>query len=349
MPAAASDAAATPASSWEDKVRVKRTQLAKATKALTDIVQKRSANANPLFGNNSEMLVVCFSLSRIPDAKKLKPKIIDLPHPLYDENSDVCIFVKDPQKKYKEIFAANPVPGVGDVKVMGVNKLRKNHHTFDAKRTLADAYDLFLCDRRVMDMMHGLLGKTFYEKKKKAPIPIKINVEDPTTGVLKAVRGTTLRVPEGPSIGVRIGRCALGVDALVENALVVIKAVGSHFGSSNPLQSISIKATDTLALPIWRRADAAAALQKERKADLPGNLSSDASETGSSHAISASELSASELSAMSASEASAADESDSDEPVAREELPLVKGLAQKRKAVARGAAAKAGSAKRVKR
>merc|ERR1719213_39952 len=103
--------------------------------ALTEIIAKRSANENRLFDASSESMQCVFSLSRVPDKARQKPVLIPLPHPMYDQNSDVCIFVKDPQKKYKELFATKPVEGLGTVKVISVLKLKKNYRTFDDKKT----------------------------------------------------------------------------------------------------------------------------------------------------------------------------------------------------------------------
>jgi len=85
-------------------VRVKRAQLQKVVRASLQLVAKRSANANPLFGDNVEMVTALFTLSRIPDKRKVKPVLIPLPHPLFGEKSEVCIFCKDPQARFKELL-----------------------------------------------------------------------------------------------------------------------------------------------------------------------------------------------------------------------------------------------------
>jgi len=321
------------------KVKVNKKQLSKAIKALTEVVAKRSANANPLFGSNTETIQVQITLSRIPEkahTRMSKPVLIPIPHPLYNDSSDVCLIVKDPQKRYKELLSEHPVSGVGSVKVIGVTKLKKNYRTLDAKRTLADAYDLFLCDKRVIEMMPTVLGTVFYQKKNKAPIPVKLDPKDPPKRILEAVRATTLRVPGSNTLGVRIGRCGMELEDLLANAVEVIKAVTRHFSPQNPLQSISVQATDTMALPVWRREQPADPVNLKVRA--AGASSSEASDTGSSFAPSDTEKSASVAASdteKSASVASEASDDDSDEeddkPATREELPLVRGLQKKRK------------------
>lgn len=328
------------------KVKVPKAQLQKALKALTEISKKRRADGNDLLGH-SETVNLLFSLSRTPEKATQKPLLIPLPHPMYDKNSDVCIFVKDPQKKYKELFESKPVEGVGTIKVISVSKLKKNYRQADDKRTLADAYDLFLCDGKIMENMPTLLGAIFYQKrKKKIPIPIRLGVQDPSKSILEAARATTLKVPEGPSIGVGIGRGAMEADELVENAKAVIAAVTGYFAKrNNPVLTINVQATDTMALPVWRRADAADVISLRKHGD--SGDSSAASETGSSYAHSDTDRSAlssmSEASAMSEasgaeqSGVSEASESDDDVPEKKpaatkmENSPLVNGLKKKRK------------------
>ena len=57
--------------------------------------------------------------------------------------------------------------------VIGVSKLRKEYSVFEQRRQLAESYDLFLADERVLPSLPRLLGKTFFQKKKQ-PIPIRL-------------------------------------------------------------------------------------------------------------------------------------------------------------------------------
>jgi len=82
----------------DDKVKVKKVQLEKAIRALVQLNNKRTANENPLFAGNAETMNVIFNLSKIPEKRKMKPMLIELPHPMFDDKSEVCFFSKDPQK-----------------------------------------------------------------------------------------------------------------------------------------------------------------------------------------------------------------------------------------------------------
>jgi ribosome biogenesis protein UTP30 len=319
-------------------VRVKRAQLQKVVRASLQLVAKRSANANPLFGENVETVTALFTLSRIPDKRKVKPVLIPLPHPLFGDKSEVCIFSKDPQARFKELLLQeHKVPGI--TKVIGMEKLRKHYRTFDSKRSLADAFDLFLCDSDIVEMMPQALGATFYRKKNKPPIPVKINPKDPKPAIEKALGSTTLRVPLGPCVGVKIGRCSMSEEQLVENAATVIKHVARHF-VGNPLQSINLQATAAPALPVWRRDPTPGEpLDLKKYASEAG--SSVGSDTGVSATPTDTDAITSDLgdalSELDTWSDAVADGSDAevgiiaDEPAAKKQLPLVQGLAGKKR------------------
>jgi len=259
------------------------------------------------------------------------------------------------------------VPGI--TKVIGLEKLKKNYGTAEAKRALADSFDLFLCDAGVVEMMPKILGTIFYDKKLKRPIPVRMKLNDPAPNLKRAIHGTTLRIPSGPTLGVRIGRCSMDEKHLLENAAAVIGFVSKHF-TTNPVQNISVQATDSPALPVWRRALAGEMLDlKKHHSDTNSSSASDtgtgaASETEETASAHGSELPsdvgdtfsarASEIDSAggSTSELETASELDSEAGdvtegnILPEHLPLLKGLKGKRKKkfAAQAAATKAKAA-----
>lgn len=335
----------------EAKVKVKKKQLQKAVKALVQLNAKRTANANPLFGGNSETIQLIFTLSEIPDKRRIKPMLIKLPHPMYDDKSEVCFLAKDPQKQFKELLLrTHPVPGI--TKVIGLDKLKRNYKTAESKRALADAFDLFLVDSRIVEMMPKVLGPIFYTKKLKRPIPVRLKLQDPVPNLQNAINSTTLRVPTGPCVGVKFGRCSMGEDELVANAGAVISFVSKYL-AANPVQTISVQATDSPALPVYRRAPPPGELVDLKKYYSDANSSS-ASDTGVSGASDTESVQGSELPSDAGetlstrdtvsdvdtmSELETTSELDSEagdvDPslVTKEQLPLVQGLkGKKRKA-----------------
>jgi ribosome biogenesis protein UTP30 len=335
-----------------DKLKVKRVQLEKAIRALVQLNSKRSANANPLFGANSETMQVMFTLGSVPTKRTMKPMLIELPHPMFGEKSEVCFFAKDPQKMYKEmLIRKHPIPGL--TKVIGLDKLKRNYKTGEAKRALADAFDLFLCDSRIVEMMPKILGAIFYEKKMKRPIPVRLKHDNPGPNLQRAINGTTMRIPTGPCLGVKFGRCSMDEQELVANAAAVVSFVSKHLAGKIPLAAVAIQATDSPALPVWRRAPppGEAFDLKKHHSDAASSSASDtgtgaASETEDATSVQGSELPSdvgetfgtrasdiSETGGESLSEMETASELDSelDANVLPEHLPLLKGLKGKRK------------------
>jgi len=207
--------------------------------------------------------------------------MIPLPNPMYDEKSEVCFLCKDPQKKWKEmLLQTHPVPGI--TKVIGLDKLKRNYKNLEAKRALADSFDLFLCDRNIAEMMPKILGKTFYQKKNKIPVPVKM-LQDPKPMLEKAIKGTPMRIPSGPCIGIKFGFCGMTEEQLVANAIAVIRGVVANV-VDNPIQSITVQATDAPALPVWRRPSPPGGPVDLKKYHSDASSSSAASDTGVSGA-----------------------------------------------------------------
>ncbi|CAE8595887.1 unnamed protein product [Polarella glacialis] len=336
-----------------DDVRVKKAMLQKAVKALVQVIAKKSANANPLFDSSSETMTLQLTLTKIPERRVDRPVIIRLPHPMYDAKSEVCFICKDPQKKYKELLLTkHPVPGL--TKVIGVTKLKKNYKEPKDKRALCDSFDLFLCDKRVVEMMPKVLGVVFYKKKLKPPIPVHIKegLEDPKLEIEKAISGTCFRLPSGPCVGVKFGRCSMPEEHLAANAAAVIATSIKLLNRSGILlQSISVQATGCPALPVWRRpappgskldlkkyrADAASSAASDTGAsgisdsEITGSdITSDAGETLSTRDTVSEVDTASDI-GTAGETLSEMDSEDDDVSMAKEDLPLLQGLKSKKR------------------
>jgi len=100
--------------------------------------------------------------------------MIKLDHPFTTgtSNTRFCLFVKDPQRAFKDQIQDLDLPQIA--KVIGVDKLRRKYKQFKDRKTLAKQYDGFLADIRVYKMLPECLGKEFYDKKK-FPCPIKLH------------------------------------------------------------------------------------------------------------------------------------------------------------------------------
>jgi len=222
-------------------------QVTKAVVALLKHLDNAKKQKNELIDEEDTILLI-FSLFKIPDQRTVKPIPIPIPNSLHNENLELCIFTKDPQKEYKEKFAQL---GIKSSKVIGLSKLRKNFKPYEAKRQLCSSYDLFLADDRIIPSLPKALGTSFF-KRKKQPIPIDLkgNIRKE---IEKATKSTYLFL-NGPCSAVKIGKSHLTRDQVVQNILecteLIVKKIPKKW---NNIQSIHIKSTDSISLPIYNK------------------------------------------------------------------------------------------------
>lgn len=86
------------------------------------------------------------------------------------KESPVTLFVKDPQRTYKDLLEELKIGFVS--RVVGLDKLRTKHKTFEAKRELLREADLFLVDDRVMVEVGKSIGKMWRDAKKYVSLPV---------------------------------------------------------------------------------------------------------------------------------------------------------------------------------
>lgn len=237
---------------------VDREQVDKAVRALLKwLKQQQKEKAKTELIEDDTLLHVVVSLKKIPDTARTNGHRIPLPHSLYPrgEGREVCLIVKDDKrgepehKKSKERLAAEGETGV--TKVIGVSKLRAKYAEHEAKRKLCGSYDLFLADDRIICLLPKLLGKTFF-KKKKHPIPVDLQGKSWGEKIKQACDSTYLYLGGGPCSVVRAARSTQSRDEIVENVLAVIEGVGEKVPKKwKNIQSLHLKATDSLALPLY--------------------------------------------------------------------------------------------------
>lgn len=193
----------------------------------------------------------------IVDKKRLKPARIPLAHAFTPADATVCLFVKDPQRTYKDMIEAAGLSSVV-TRVVGVSKLKEKHKSYEAKRALRDSHDIFLSDDRVVSLLPQLLGKIFY-KAKKNPIPISIPLKTAKTEnlkieITKAMQSTSLHLAPGTCTMVRIGLAGQTPEQIAENVEMVANRVIDQYvpGKWAGVRSLHIKTADSVALPIWQ-------------------------------------------------------------------------------------------------
>jgi len=210
------------------------------------VVALRKSQVADLWADDSPIQVV-FGLQLIVDvSKKLRPKLIKLPHRVFPKNTDVCMIVQD---NCSPTLLSNLKSRLG--KVITMRKLRKNYKDFESKRNLCGRFDLFVYDRRISAVAFtDFLGKAFLSKKKN-PIAIAAREVPQILREIDNVKSSALYFKNGgASTSIKVGLLDLTDDEIVENTLALLKAMYKIFDPSI-VQSISLKTPDSVSLPIY--------------------------------------------------------------------------------------------------
>lgn len=247
---------------------MERAQVKRAVEALQKHLTIKAKESKSLF-EDAEFLYVQIMLRTVPIKAKTKPISVPLPHPIYDaDETEVCVFTKDPQKDYRRIFEEEGVKA----KVIGLSKLRANYKTFESRRKLVGSYDLFLTDARVVRMLPKLLGKPFFEKKRQ---PVVIDITAPKriqAQIDAALASTSMFLGYGPCLCVRIALSTQTVDEVTDNVMEGVNFMTTKFKVGwDSVQSVHLKSQESVALPIFNQlpvaADAPGATPKRKRSD----------------------------------------------------------------------------------
>ncbi|CAI5459168.1 unnamed protein product [Closterium sp. Yama58-4] len=244
--------------SAESPNRVDRGQVERAVQSLVKwmTARRKAKSEHELFAEDDDELIhVVIGLKSSPDFAKTSGFRLPIPHSLYplDAGKEVCLLVNDDpkggHKKSKEKFLKQGSAGI--TKVIGLTKLRTKYKQYEAKRQLLGSYDLFLADIDIIHQLPPLIGTKFF-KKKKHPIPVKLRGKDWAKSVREACDSTYLYVSGGPSMSVRAARFGMSEAEIVGNVMAVVAGAVEHVPKKwKNVSSLHIRATDSLALPIY--------------------------------------------------------------------------------------------------
>ncbi|KAH9448125.1 hypothetical protein Pst134EB_022111 [Puccinia striiformis f. sp. tritici] len=239
---------------------IKKTQVEQAVKVLIDHSNKNletNLDKGELFadqiGANDRFLNLVIGLKRITPKPKHKPIKIMLSHPLYDPRlSPVCLIVKDPQREYKDLLEEKKITFIS--KVVGINKLKGKHSSYEARRLLLNNHTLFLADERVLGVLPGILGTKFF-KSNKLPIGIDITKPDRLKAELeRAIGNTYLRLNNGSCLNIKVADLGrLNFDQILLNLTDVLGQLGKKLPLDgwNNVASVHLKLGTSISLPIW--------------------------------------------------------------------------------------------------
>ena len=266
-------------------------QTLKASKALLKHIKNaegasKESKPNLLSGDGegeAESVAIWFQLTtkkHITDTKRLKPGKIAVPHPLNTSpTTTICLITADPQRTYKDIVASPAFPaelGARITRVVGIAKLKAKWTQYEAQRKLYSEHDIFLADDRIVTQLPKLLGKTFYSKTTKRPVPVTLQPAAPRTDgkriarakgdgpraaspqqiaaeIEKAIKGTLVHLTPSTNTAVKVGYASWGAADIAANVEAVAAAMVERWVPKKwrGVKSMHIKGATTAALPIW--------------------------------------------------------------------------------------------------
>lgn len=117
---------------------------------------------------------------------KLFSRFSLLTHSLFEQQPDICFFIKDsiPKKgdqdeNVRNFEAKLKEAGVDNIKtIMPISKLKQDYKTHNLKLKLCNTYDVFLVESEISEHVYSILGKHFITKRKR---PMQIDMKKEKT------------------------------------------------------------------------------------------------------------------------------------------------------------------------
>lgn len=202
-----------------------------------------------------------FTLKKIPYDKSAQWIKIPLPHSLINENSEVCLFTGDLDKKdrrfdgeltvdhYKELLANAGV--TRNIDIIPLRQLRTEYTPYESKRNLCAGYDVFLGDSKVLPILHRLLGKVFFAKNK-LPRRIDLSSKHLRRDIEEVL--STAELPlrgEGSASSLKVCNLAMSDADASENVLAACEMLHCRLpGGWSNIHSLHIKTAKSPSLPL---------------------------------------------------------------------------------------------------
>ncbi|KAK6336820.1 hypothetical protein TWF718_009608 [Orbilia javanica] len=207
--------------------------------------------------------------------KKPKQERIVLPNPYLTTPSPtftVCLITKDPSTYYRSLVAHLPYHP-SSLTIIAPSKLKTNYKTYESRRQLERAHDIFLADDRVIPLLPSLLGKSIYRRSSKVPIPVRLSkIEPPSKDVEstpksklqadaeklqkeidRAIAATYFVLAASASQTIKVGIRAQSPEEVAENVTAVMKHLTTNVLKAgwNGIRAVHLKAAETVALPVY--------------------------------------------------------------------------------------------------
>ncbi|KAK3012889.1 hypothetical protein RJ639_009706 [Escallonia herrerae] len=212
--------------------------------------------------DQDDFIYLLVTLKRVPPKDDTKtPHKIPLPHPLQDPAlSDFCLIIADrPNSAHSKLTVDSAIRKLKSQqipisKVLKLSTLKSDFNTFQSKRTLYNSYDTFFADRRVVPLLPKVLGKQFYKKKKKLPVPVDLSKSNWKEQIETACSSALLCLGTGTCSVVRVGKVGMESGEVVENVVAAIDGVVQVVSKGwSGVRSFHLKFSESLALPVYQK------------------------------------------------------------------------------------------------
>ncbi|KAJ0759326.1 putative ribosomal protein L1 [Helianthus annuus] len=242
--------------------------IRKAVISLLKWKKKQISDQNPpLSGDTDDHIYLLLTLNKIPNQDFTKtPKKITFPHSLHPspESCRSCLIIDDRPKpssqKLTFDFADKKIKSLGIPisKILKLSKLKSDYRSFESKVDLFNSFDVFLADRRVIELLPEVLGKVFYKKRKKIPVPVDLRRDGDWKGEIEmGFCCSLLWLSKGTCSVVKVGKFErMKVEEIVENVAAAVGGVVEVVPKKwVGVKSFHLKFFDSLALPIYHKDD----------------------------------------------------------------------------------------------
>lgn len=235
----------------------------KALKKLSEHYFENELKKTPLLAETAESpILLQVQLKKIPPKRLLKTIKIHLPHSLITDTSEVCLITGDLEKHnrkaeiepvvmhYKDLLKKHDITNITEV--IPLRQLRTEYSTFESRRHLVDAYDVFLTDKKIVCYLPKLLGKFFF-RKRKFPFPINMTTSNLKDQVEKALTQTEFTLTcRGNSCSFAVARLSMKNSKILENIMASVKLLADKLPGNLPnIHGLYIKIPQTKAIPIY--------------------------------------------------------------------------------------------------
>ncbi|KAI3453242.1 hypothetical protein Pfo_009905 [Paulownia fortunei] len=247
--------------------RIKEDTVRKAVNALLKWKKKSHSQSDHEIAHEEEQeeegddfIYLSITLKKVPPkGYTLTPQRIPLRHSLLSQDYsslNLCLIVdgkKITSEAAHKILAAQGIPLIKHV--LKLSKLKSDYKSFDSKKNLYDSFDGFFAAKSVVPLLPNVLGKVFFKKKRKIPVPVDLRADGSNwkEEIERACKSSLLCLSGGTCSLVRVGRWGVTegkeiVENVVEAIDRVLEIVPKKWGG---IRCFHLKFSDSLALPIY--------------------------------------------------------------------------------------------------